>query len=112
MSSIPSCTALNTLVDDCSICLSALGPGELLLTLSCTHKYHLQCLVSNVKAQNNQCSLYQTTIETSLTQLLTGASSRVPHGHRSLHLPLNAANTSQYNNTASSANVSTIRHSL
>ncbi len=36
--------------DDSSICLNTLGLGTTLLTLSCGHQFHLQSLVSNVKA--------------------------------------------------------------
>jgi len=57
--------------DDCSICLSALGLGASLLTLSCGHKFHLQCLASNVKAQNKECPLCRTNIDTSLINMLS-----------------------------------------
>jgi hypothetical protein len=58
--------------DDCSICLQTLTTGLPLLTLSCGHKFHLQCLALNVKVQNKECPLCRSTIETSLSQLLTG----------------------------------------
>ncbi len=61
-------------VDDCSICLNALASGTPLLTLSCNHKFHLQCLASNVKANNNQCPLCRTAIDAPLIQMLAGAS--------------------------------------
>ncbi|CAF1017086.1 unnamed protein product [Adineta steineri] len=59
--------------DDCSICLSTLAPGTVLLTLSCNHKFHLQCLASNVQAQNKQCPLCRATIDASIVQLLAGS---------------------------------------
>lgn len=58
--------------DDCSICLTALGLGASLLTLTCGHKFHLQCLISNVKAQNKECPLCRATIDTSLLNMLSG----------------------------------------
>lgn len=56
--------------DDCSICLNALTVGASLLTLSCGHKFHLQCLISNVQAQNKECPLCRTTIDDSLIKML------------------------------------------
>lgn len=38
----------NATVSDCSICLSALKTGKPLLTLPCSHQFHLHCLVSCV----------------------------------------------------------------
>jgi hypothetical protein len=58
--------------DDCSICLNALALGSPLLTLSCTHKFHLQCLASNVQAQNKECPLCRVAIDASVIQLLAG----------------------------------------
>ncbi|UJR11147.1 hypothetical protein I4U23_015328 [Adineta vaga] len=58
-------------MDQCSICLSALAPGTPLLILSCNHKYHFQCLMSSVQAQNNQCPLCRATIDQSMVQLLS-----------------------------------------
>ncbi|CAF2933415.1 unnamed protein product [Rotaria sp. Silwood2] len=66
-----STTPGNT-VDDCTICLSALAPGTPLLTLSCSHKFHFQCLASNIKAKNKECPLCRATIEDSVVQLLAG----------------------------------------
>ncbi|CAF3706122.1 unnamed protein product [Rotaria sp. Silwood1] len=62
-----STTPENT-VDDCIICLSALAQGTPLLTLSCGHKYHFQCLASNIKAQNKECPLCRAKIEDSVIQ--------------------------------------------
>jgi hypothetical protein len=58
--------------DDCSICLNALAPGSPLLTLSCSHKFHLQCLASNLQAQNKECPLCRAAIDASVVQLLAG----------------------------------------
>ncbi len=57
--------------DECSICLNALAPGSPLLTLSCNHKFHLQCLASNLQAQNRECPLCRATVDASIVQLLT-----------------------------------------
>ncbi|CAF4720030.1 unnamed protein product [Rotaria socialis] len=62
---------LNT-VDDCTICLNALAPGTALLTLSCSHQFHLQCLASSIQAQNNECPLCRATLDASIVQLLAG----------------------------------------
>jgi hypothetical protein len=70
MSSITPSSATGN--DDCSICLSTLGLGASILTLSCGHKFHLQCLVSNIKAQNKECPLCRTTIDASLINMLSG----------------------------------------
>jgi len=63
-------------VDDCSICLNALAKGSPILTLSCNHKYHLQCLALNIQAHNNKCPLCRADIEQSLVQLLKNAASK------------------------------------
>jgi hypothetical protein len=57
-------------VDDCSICLSALSPGSLPLTLSCNHKFHLECLALVLKAKNMECPLCRVPIDTKLVQML------------------------------------------
>ncbi|CAF3178743.1 unnamed protein product [Rotaria socialis] len=72
-----STTAGNT-TDDCAICLSALARGTPLLTLSCNHKFHLQCLASNIKATNKECPLCRATIEESIVQLLAGSTGPAP----------------------------------
>jgi hypothetical protein len=72
--SATSASPSDSTADDCSICLNALAPGTPLLTLSCNHKFHLQCLASNVKAHNNQCPLCRTALDASLIQMLAGAS--------------------------------------
>ncbi len=64
--------------DDCSICLNALAPGSPLLTLSCNHKFHLQCLASNVQAQNKECPLCRSAIDASVVQLLAGPPAQPP----------------------------------
>ncbi|CAF2652620.1 unnamed protein product [Rotaria sp. Silwood2] len=59
--------------DDCSICLSALAAGSPLLTLTCNHKFHLQCLVSNIQARNKECPLCRAAIDASIVELLAGS---------------------------------------
>jgi hypothetical protein len=54
-----------------------LTTGLPLLTLSCGHKFHLQCLALNVKAQNKQCPLCRSTLEKSLSQLLASVNNNV-----------------------------------
>ena len=65
-------------LDDCSICLSTLAPGSTLLTLSCSHKFHLQCLALNLKAQHKQCPLCRATIDPAVTELFTIADTNAP----------------------------------
>jgi hypothetical protein len=62
--------------DDCSICLATLGLGSSHLTLSCGHIFHLQCLISNVKAQNKECPLCRATIDNSLLNILSGTTNQ------------------------------------
>ncbi|CAF2734931.1 unnamed protein product [Rotaria sp. Silwood2] len=71
----------NSTVDDCSICLNGLVPGAPLLTLSCNHKFHFDCLLSHVKAQNHECPLCRATIDISLIKLLKGAN-KMPSPHQ------------------------------
>ena len=61
--------------DDCSICLNALSPGSPLLTLSCNHKYHLQCLVLSLNARNIECPLCRAPIDEKVVQLLSNNNS-------------------------------------
>lgn len=63
--------------DDCTICLNALGSGVSLLTLPCGHKFHLQCLARNIKANNRACPLCRAPVGTTVTRLLAD-SSQVP----------------------------------
>ncbi|CAF1056738.1 unnamed protein product [Adineta steineri] len=66
-----SSKSINTTIDNCSICLSALTGGTPRLILSCNHKFHFQCLASSIRAQNNQCPLCRAAIDASITQLLS-----------------------------------------
>jgi len=82
MSSAASSSTSAATNDDCSICLSVLTTGLPLLTLSCGHKFHLQCLALNVKAQNKQCPLCRSTLEKSLSQLLASVNNNVQQQHQ------------------------------
>ena len=62
---------------DCSICLNALTVGASLLTLSCGHKFHLQCLICNVKAQNKECPLCRAIIDDSLIKMLAASNQSI-----------------------------------
>ena len=68
MATSPNPSAQNT--DDCTICLNSLAPGTTVLTLSCNHKFHLQCLAANIQASNEECPLCRTKIDPSVLQLL------------------------------------------
>ncbi|UJR17454.1 hypothetical protein I4U23_004349 [Adineta vaga] len=71
MQSIPSSDTISQLSDNCAICLLPLSLDTALLTLSCNHKFHFQCLASNIQAQNKVCPLYRTAIDASIVGLLT-----------------------------------------
>ncbi|CAF0981761.1 unnamed protein product [Adineta ricciae] len=58
-----SYTVASSTPDDCSICLCALIPGAPLLTLPCSHKFHLECFALNLQADNHQCPLCRTTVD-------------------------------------------------
>ncbi|UJR18281.1 hypothetical protein I4U23_005184 [Adineta vaga] len=61
-----------TVPDECSICLTALSPGLPLLTLSCNHKFHLECFALNLKAKHRQCPLCRTTVDSTVNKILIG----------------------------------------
>jgi hypothetical protein len=83
-------TPSNT-TDDCSICLNALVPGSPMLTLSCNHKFHLQCLASNVQAQNKECPLCRAVIDASVVQLLAGPHLLPPVQQQAVAFPFQVA---------------------
>lgn len=56
--------------DDCSICLNGLTSGTPVLTLSCDHKYHLQCLALSLQANNIECPLCRVPIDPAVVKLL------------------------------------------
>jgi hypothetical protein len=61
--------------EECSICLSPLTQQGLdIFTTSCQHKFHFQCLAKNVQAQNNECPLCRTRLD-SLVNILNASSS-------------------------------------
>lgn len=56
--------------DECSICLVSLTqPGLDVFTTACQHRFHFQCLAKNIQAQNNECPLCRTRLE-SLVNIL------------------------------------------
>ncbi|CAF0825299.1 unnamed protein product [Adineta ricciae] len=70
MSSTHSSKSKPYTLNECSICLSALKQGAPILTLSCEHKYHFQCLMLSIRAQHKQCPLCRATIDESIVQLI------------------------------------------
>ncbi|CAF3879577.1 unnamed protein product [Rotaria sp. Silwood1] len=61
-------------VDECSICLSSLTQQGLdIFTTACKHQFHFQCLAKNVQAQNNECPLCRTRLD-SLVNILNASS--------------------------------------
>lgn len=57
--------------DDCTICLNNLASGSPILTLSCNHKFHFQCLTLNIQAKNHECPLCRAAIDDSVIQQLS-----------------------------------------
>lgn len=63
----------STVTDVCSICLSSLiQSGKDLYTTSCQHRFHFECLAKSVQAQNDECPLCRTRLDT-LSTLLRSA---------------------------------------
>ncbi|CAF5188862.1 unnamed protein product, partial [Rotaria sp. Silwood1] len=56
------------------ICLSSLTQqGPDIFTTACKHQFHFQCLAKNVQAQNNECPLCRTRLD-SLVNILNASS--------------------------------------
>ncbi|CAF3321541.1 unnamed protein product [Rotaria sp. Silwood2] len=107
---LPAASTLSVKIpNDCSICLSPLAPGLPLLTLSCDHKFHLQCLALNLKAEHKQCPLCRITIDTTVIQMLTGVNGNtVPLEQQNLMGQYEAdsvVNDQHYQRSLSSVNV-------
>jgi len=50
--------------DVCSICLGALvQPGMDLFKTACQHQFHFVCLIKSVEAQNHECPLCRTRLD-------------------------------------------------
>jgi hypothetical protein len=61
-------------VDECSICLSPLKEQGLdIFTTACQHQFHFKCLAKNIQAQNNECPLCRTHLD-SLVNILNVSS--------------------------------------
>jgi hypothetical protein len=95
MSSTNSSSTSDVAKDDCSICLQSLTIDPPLLTLSCGHKFHLQCLALNVKAQNKECPLCRSTVESTLSQLLSGFNN---NSQQQQQIPLYSPSLARLNN--------------
>lgn len=64
--------------DECSICLIPLSqPGLDIYTTACHHQFHFQCLAKNVQAQNNECPLCRTRLD-SLFNILNPPTNTTP----------------------------------
>ena len=60
--------------EECPICLGSLAQQGLdVFTTACQHKFHFQCLVNNIQAQNNECPLCRTRLD-SLVSILSSSS--------------------------------------
>ena len=60
--------------DECSICLVPLSQQGLdIFTTACHHQFHFQCLAKNIQAQNNECPLCRTGLD-SLVNILNASS--------------------------------------
>ncbi|CAF4069220.1 unnamed protein product [Rotaria sp. Silwood2] len=61
-------------IDTCSICLSSLKQQGLdIFATACKHQFHFQCLAKNVQAQNNECPLCRTRLD-SLVNIINAPS--------------------------------------
>ncbi|CAF4119142.1 unnamed protein product [Rotaria sp. Silwood2] len=70
MDSAPPSGNASQATDDCTICLSSLASGTPLLILSCGHRFHFQCLTSNIQAGHNECPLCRGAIDAFVIKLL------------------------------------------
>jgi len=65
--------------DECSICLIPLSqPGLDIYTTACHHQFHFQCLAKNVQAQNNECPLCRTPLDSLFNILNTTKTTTTP----------------------------------
>lgn len=63
--------------DECSICLNGLTAGTPVLTLSCDHKYHLQCLALSLQAKNLECPLCRVPVDETVVNLLANTNNNL-----------------------------------
>ena len=69
----------NTNIDLCSICLSPLvQSGKDLYTTTCQHQFHFECLTKNIQAQNNECPLCRTLLNSLVDVIHKPAQSPAP----------------------------------
>ena len=47
----------------CIICQESLSTGKSVLTTSCQHTFHMECISKNAKVNNNLCPLCRKSIE-------------------------------------------------
>lgn len=74
----PNESQVSNTAEECSICLSSLTQSGLdVFTTACQHKFHFQCLAKNIQAQNNECPLCRTRLE-SLVNILNSTSNTIP----------------------------------
>lgn len=68
-----------TIGDECSICLVPLSQQGLdIYTTACHHQFHFQCLAKNVQAQNNECPLCRTRLDSLVSILNASANTATP----------------------------------
>ncbi|CAF4891547.1 unnamed protein product [Rotaria sp. Silwood1] len=109
MDNTPSSNNSSQATDDCTICLTSLTPGTPLLTLSCNHKFHFQCLALNIQAKNNECPLCRATIDASVLQLLGNPSQQLSTQSHLTPLPQTGqVSTNDANAIASAATIPSV----
>jgi hypothetical protein len=65
--------------DECSICLVPLSQQGLdIFTTACHHQFHFQCLAKNVQAQNSECPLCRTHLDSLVNILKATSNSIIP----------------------------------
>ncbi|CAF1320341.1 unnamed protein product [Rotaria sordida] len=96
----------NSDTDVCSICLGALvQPGMDLFKTACQHQFHFVCLAKSVEAQNHECPLCRTRLD-SLSQIIQ---TPVQSTSAPVQVPIQAAATPS---STASGFWSTLRRSL
>lgn len=69
----------STITEECSICLNPLKQQGLdIFTTACQHQFHFQCLTKNIRAQNNECPLCRTRLDSLVNILNTPSNATTP----------------------------------
>jgi hypothetical protein len=65
--------------EECSICLGSLSQqGKDTYTTACQHTFHFQCLAKHVQAQNSECPLCRTRLDSLVDVINTSSNNSMP----------------------------------